>query len=120
MKIVDKIMKQVRTEVLFLVETTRLCPGTFVPRHICAMTCYNIYIYIYIIVWSQFCLGTNIRVRLCPHKRVRAQTCVGTIMYGHKGVGTVLGYGTEKGIFRPNSLLKRKQRLFFLAIMGGV
>ena len=48
---------------------TRLCPDTFVPTHVSAHThlCKDM---LFIIVWSQSCLGRNVYVcnqaRLCP------------------------------------------------------
>ena len=42
-------------------------------------------------VWAQTCVGTNV----CGHKRVWAQTCVGTNVSGHKHVWARTCVGTN-------------------------
>ena len=43
-------------------------------------------------VWAQTCVGTNV----CGHKRVWAQTCLGTIVCEHNRVGSIM-YGHKRG-----------------------
>ena len=70
---------------------TRLCPHTFVPRHVCAQTrlcpdtfvprhvCAQIRLYLHTFVPTHVCAHT----RLCPHTFVPRHVCAHTHLYPH-------------------------------------
>ena len=74
-----------------MIEPTRLCPHTIVPRHVCAHTrlCPHTFVPTHVCAHTRLCPHTIVpthdcaHTRLCPHTFVPTHVCTHTSLFPH-------------------------------------